>query len=213
MTDHRPPPPEPEDCLTSSRVSRYKGGTLIAEDVRDLATHLRRVADPDAYRLDQCPRCGCCVLHVHDYPRRKPRGERDLPPEIPVVRYICTEPSCQATWRILPALLARHLWRIWPTVERTVSPSSPPKPGAVPVPEQTAQRWWARLASAARQLVVLLATRGGVLLEAIAKRVGHEAARSELVDVHAQMAAVPPERRLADLAALVHRLERGIRLM
>jgi hypothetical protein len=213
MTDHRPPPPEPEDCLTCSRVSRYKGGTLIAEDVHDLATHLRRVADPDAYRLDQCPRCGCSVLHVHDYPRRKPRGELGLPPEIPVVRYICMEPACQATWRILPALLARHLWRVWPTVERTVSPPSPPKLGAVPVPEQTARRWRARLASVARQLVVLLATRGGVLLEAIAKRVGLETARWELVDVHAQMAAVLPGRRLADLAALVHRLERGLRLM
>ena len=51
MTDHRPPPPEPEDCLIHSRVSRYKGGTLIAEDVLDLATHGRRIVDPDGYRV------------------------------------------------------------------------------------------------------------------------------------------------------------------
>jgi hypothetical protein len=213
MTDHRPPPPEPEDCLTCSRVSRFKGGTLIAEDVHDLDTHRRRLADPDGYRIDRCPRCGCRVLHVHDYPRRRPRGEPGFPPEVPVVRYICVEPACEATWRILPALLARHLWRVWPTVERTVSTSSPPKPGAAPVPESTVRRWRARLASVARQLVVLLATSGGGLLEAIAKRVGLESARSELVDVHAQVVVVPPGRRLADLAALVHRLERGIRLM
>ncbi|HKO07449.1 MAG TPA: DUF6431 domain-containing protein, partial [Alphaproteobacteria bacterium] len=213
MTDHRPPPPEPEGCLTYSRASRYKGGTLIAEDVHDLETHRRRIADPDGYRLAECPRCGGRVLHVHDYPRRKPRGEPGLPREIPVVRYICTEPDCEATWRILPALLARHLWRVWSTIEQTVSTPSPPKPCAMPVPEQTARRWRARLASAARQIVVLLATSGGVLLEAIAKRVGLESARVELVDVHAQMAGAPPGRRLADLAALVHRLERGIRLM
>ena len=94
-----------------------------------------------------------------------------------------------------------------------MSPSSPPKPGASPVPAWTAQRWLARLASAARQLVVLLATSGGVLLEALAKRVGLESARWELVDIHAQMAAAPLGRRLADLAAVVHRLERGLRLM
>jgi len=212
MTDHRPPPPEPEDCLTRSRASRYKGGTLIAEDVHDLDTHRRRLA-AGGYLFEQCPRCGCRVLHVHDYPRRKPRGEPGMPLEIPVVRYICTEPECEATWRILPALFARHLWWVWRTVERTVSSSSPPKPGAAPVPEQTTRRWRARLASAARQIVVLLATSGGGVLEAIAKRVGLESARSELIDVHAQVVVVPPERRLADLAALVHRLERGIRLM
>ena len=213
MTDHRPPPPEPEECLTRSRASRYKGGTLIVEDVHDHATHRQRLADPDAYRPDHCPRCGGAVLHVHDYPQRKPYGEPGLPPVITIVRHICADPACRATWRILPAFLARHLWRVWPTVERTVVLRSPPKPGAAPVPKPTARRWRARLASAAKQLVVLLATSGGVLLEAIAKRAGHEAPRFELVDVHAQEADAPLERRLADLAAIVHRLERGIRLM
>jgi hypothetical protein len=213
MTDHRPSPPEPEDCLTCSRASRYKGGTLIAEDVRDLPEHRRRLADPDGYRPRRCPRCEWIVLHVHDYPRRKPIGELGMPPEITIVRHICANPACGATWRVLPAFLPRHLWREWRTVERTVSTSSPPKPGAAPVPEPTVRRWRARLASVARQLVVLLATSGGELLEAIAKRVGLESARSELVDVHAQVVVSPPGRRLADLAALVHRLLRGIRLM
>jgi hypothetical protein len=213
MTDHRPPPPGPEDCLTRSRASSYKGGTLIAEDVRDLPTHQRRLAHPDGYRPDYCPRCGGRVLHVHDYPRRKPLGELGLPPEIPIVRHICADPACAATWRILPAFLARHLWRTWATIERTVTEQELPEVPAVRIPEQTAQRWRARLASMAIQLVVLLATSGGVLLEAIAKRVGLDATRSELVDVHARLAEAPRGRRLADLAAVVHRLERGIRLM
>jgi hypothetical protein len=214
MTDHRPPPPEPEDCLTRSRASSCKGGTLIAEDVRDLATHRRRLACPDGYRPDHCPRCGGRVLHVHDYPRRKPIGEPGMPPEITIVRHICADPACAATWRILPAFLARHLWRMWWTVERTVSEEEPPSPlDPDPIPERTAQRWRARLASMARQLIVLLATSGGILLEAIAKCVGLDATRSKLVDVHTRLAEVPRGRRLADLAALVHRLERGIRLM
>jgi hypothetical protein len=212
MTDHRPPPPEPEECLIHSRVSRYKGGTLIAEDVLDLATHGRRIVDPDGYRPAQCPRCGGQVLHVHDYPRRKPRGEPGMPPEITLVRHICADPACEATWRIVPAFLARHLWRVWPTVERTTGEVSPPLSTA-PIPKRTERRWRARLASSAKQLVLLLATSGGALLEAIAKRVGLLSARLTLVDVHAQMTAAPKGQTLADLAALVHRLERGIRLM
>jgi hypothetical protein len=214
MTDHRPPPPEPEDCLTCSRASRYKGGTLVAEEVLDLAAHLRRIADPDGYRPVCCPRCGGLVLHVHDYPRRIPRGEPGLPPEITVVRHICAEPTCAATWRILPAFLARHLWRVWPTVERAACAAQPPPPAPPPpIPARTARRWRERLTSAAKLLVVLLATSGGALLEAIAKRAGLESTRLELVDVFAQVAGTPPRRRLADLAAIVHRLERGIRLM
>ena len=214
MTDHRPSPPEPEACLTCSRASRYNGGTLIAEDVQDLATHRQRMADPDGYRPDVCPRCGCHVLHVHDYLRREPLGEPGVPSEIPIIRYICTEPTCEATWRILPAFLARHLWRVWPTVERTALPTRPtPVVDPAPIPKRTARRWRERLASAARQLVVLLAVSGGALLEAIVQRTDHESTRFELVDVYAQMAATPSRRRLADLAALVHRLERGIRLM
>jgi len=217
MTDHRPPPPEPEDCLTRSRVSRYKGGTLIAEGVHDLATHQQRLAR-GAYRLGECPRCGGLVLHVHDYPERKPVGELDLPHVIRIIRYICAAPSCKATWRILPALLARHLWRVWPTVERRMLRARPASDaeasaGGKRIPARTARRWRGRLVSAARQLVVLLASSGGVLLEAIAMRAGLASTRFELVDVHTLVAKTPPRGRLADLAAIVHRLERGLRLM
>ncbi len=213
MTDHRPPPPEPEDCLTHSRVSRYKGGTLIVEHVHDLATHERLLADRDGYRPDECARCFGHVLHVHDYPERRPRGELDLPPVVRIVRFICAAPACRATWRILPAILARHLWRIWPTVERTTHPAEPPVLDPMPIPKRTARRWRERLTSAAKLLVLLLACSGGVQLETIAKRAGLDATRRELVDVHARVATPPTGRRLADLAAVVHRLERGLRLM
>jgi len=212
MTDHRPPPPEPEDCLIRSRASRYKGGTLIAEDVLDVATHQRRLADPDGYRPARCPRCGGGVLHVHDYPERKPRGEV-FAMVLRVVRHICAARACAATWRTLPAFLARHLWRQWRTVERAAVPGAPPERKAPPIPRQTATRWRARLAAAAKQLVVLLATSGGVRLEGLAKTLGLDTTRRELVDAHAVVAKSSVGRRLAEVAALVHRLERGIRLM
>jgi hypothetical protein len=260
-TNHRAPP-------RGSRTSRAKGGTLIAERVLDVATHERLLLDLDGYRPDLCLRCGGDVLHAHDYADRRPRGAPDVAAEIRIRRYICANKKCQATWRILPAFLARHLWRAWPTVERVAlsatlpavavpatplagatsatPPAVPATPLAVPatplavatsatplavpatplagatsatppapIPKRTAQRWRARLASQAKQLVVLLAGCCGTVLEAIAKKAGLWATRAELVDVHARMTKTrfAPGRRLADLAALVHRLEPGLRLM
>ena len=166
------------------------------------------------YRPDSCPKCEGHTLHVHDYPERRPLGELDLPPVIGIIRYICANPTCKATWRILPAFLPRHVWHRWQSVERTTLPAAaPPTPSAKPIPERTAERWRARLASSARQLVVLLVACFGTLLKEVAKRTGPGATRYELVDVHMQVAGTPPKRRLGDLGAIVHRLVRGIRLM
>jgi hypothetical protein len=199
-----------------SRASRSKGGTLIAEHVHDVATHDHLLKEPDGYRPDLCPRCGGGVLHAHDYIVRRPRGAPEVAAEVRVRRYICANPKCEATWRILPAFLARHLWRIWPTVESAALRVAPREaPAMAVVPKRTAQRWRERLAVIARQLVVLLAVSGGALLEAIAKQVGLMATRADLVGAYARMAAIPlaAGRRLADLAAVVHRLEPGLRLM
>jgi hypothetical protein len=231
MSQERPPPPEAEECLIHSRVSRYKGGTLIAEDVLDLATHVRRLADPDGYRPDRCPRCGGSALHRHDYVRRSPRDEHGTS-ALTLVRFICADLACEATWRMLPAFVARCLWRLWSTVERTTSEAAPSettseaapseaapseaapsKRPTVTLPQRTVKRWRSRLASEAKQLVVLLATTGGVLLEDIGKTVGLGATRSALVAVYAVAAASPSGQKLAAVAALVHRIERGIRLM
>jgi hypothetical protein len=206
------PPPDPEICLVTSRVSRFKGGTLIDEDVLDLEAHERRVCDPDGYRPQRCPRCGHCVLHVHCYPERHPRGELEMPPAVRIVQYICAASECGATWRILPMFLARHLWRAWKTVERVVQPDDAPTV-ARQIPARTAIRWRSRIAAAARVLVVLLATSGAGALEAIAIRAGLEATRADLVEEHGVVAGVARGTRLAAVAALVDRLERGVRLM
>ncbi len=67
MSQDRLPPPGQEVCLVRLRPSSQKGGTIIAEDVTDRATHDRRICDPDGYRPAFCPNCGERTLHVHDY--------------------------------------------------------------------------------------------------------------------------------------------------
>jgi hypothetical protein len=206
------PPPPAERCLETSRKSRYRGGTLVAEDVHDLGEHERRLADPDLYRPVPCERCGAAAVHVHTRPERRPRGEPSLPPAVAILQFRCA--ACGATWRILPLFLARHLWHAWKAVERAVAPSAElATSSAPPIRARTSQRWSSRLASAARALVVALAASGGAALEEVAKRVGLLSTRAELVDAHAAMAVPAPGERLASLGALLHRIERGLRLM
>ena len=210
------PPPCAETCLDRSRVSRFRGGTLIVEDVRDLVEHLRRMSDADAYRPSPCPTCGHATLHVHCRPERHPKREPSLPPVVAVLQFRCADARCGATWRILPLFLARHLWHAWKGVERAVLPSAgaaPPSARAPPIRARTLDRWRSRLESSSRVLVVLLAMSGGGALEEVSKRVGLLATRRELVESYAAVTSAAPGARLSALAAVVHRLERGIRLM
>lgn len=213
MSHQRLPPPDAARCL--HRAGERKGGTLIAEDVTTLEAHRARVCDPDGYRPSTCGRCGHGVLHVHDYRGRvlgafTRAAERTRSPRVDVVRYVCARAECGAIWQVLPALIARHLWRAWATVEAaTFEDAKVP----IDVPARTRERWEARLMSSARLLVQLLATEAGSLLDALAKDVGLEATRSALVDAYAVVAGVAPGARLASVAALVNRLARGIRLM
>jgi hypothetical protein len=137
-----------------------------------------------------------------------------MPPVIDVALYICANTKCGATWRVLPLFLARHLWRTWRTVERTVKPADTPVPADAPViPRRTRDRWMTRLMAAARVIVLLLAVSGGAALAELAAATPLDATRMVLVDAHALVAAARVNERLSTLATLTHRLERGIRLM
>ena len=209
------PPPPAERCLETPRKSRYRGGTVIAEDVHGLEEHRRRMACPDAYRPSSCLGCGGAELHVHDRPERRPKGDPRLAVVELVLRFRCASEECGATWRVLPLFLARHLWHAWKAVERAVAPApdAGAEPRLPPIAARTRQRWKARLASSARTLVVLLAMSGGAALERAAQHVGLEGTRAELVGAYAAAAATMPGERLSSLGALVDRLERGMRLM
>lgn len=208
------PPPCAEPCLDTSRVSRFKGGTIIAEEVHDLDEHRRRMSDADRYRPSPCPTCGNEKLHVHCRPERHPKREPSLPPVVAVLQFRCADEACGATWRVLPMFLARHLWHAWKTVERVVRSSGElPLAMAPPVPAATQRRWHARLLSSARVLCVLLAMSGAAALAEVAMKVGLDAARGELLDAFNAVASPAPGEWLSPLATLLHRLERGIRLM
>jgi hypothetical protein len=211
MSQNRLPPPEPEACLVRPCPSSQKGGTLIAEEVTEPAAHERRLCDPDGYRPSRCPGCGHSVLHVHAYRERRVLGE-DEQAVVRIVVYRCAEPGCRATWRSLPLFLARRLWRTWLTVEREVLAEAAASARAS-VPRRTVRRWKARLLSSARHVVQVLATSASALWTGVVKAVGLGSTRRALVEELGRKQASPPLRRLADPAALLHRLCPGVRLM
>jgi hypothetical protein len=133
-----------------------------------------------------------------------------------VLQFRCASESCGATWRILPLFLARHIWHTWKAVEQAVAPRAgdrPTSPSARPVRARTKARWRGRLASSARVLVVLLAMSGGTVLEKLAMQVGLLGTRGELALTYDRMVGAAQGERLSTLGAMVHRLERGLRLM
>ena len=212
MCPRRAAPPAADECLVSSDSSRgQRGGTLIAESVRDVATHEARMRDPSSYRPEQC-RCGGQRLHIHGRRERKLRGTA-VPDggvaTITVMIFLCT--ACQATWRVLPAFLARYLWRAWAVVEGAVEGTR--GAGEPVVPPRTARRWAARLRQSARLPGQVLATAGRASLAEVTQAtqaVGLDADRRALAS---KFAARFGRTLLAPLAALLHRLSPGVRLM
>jgi hypothetical protein len=182
---------------------------LIAEHVTDRSEHRRRLCDPDGYRPGECPRCHHRVLHVHDHLDRilaADSAERS----IEIVRYQCA--ACEATWRILPAFVARHLWRSWDTVEAHTL-SAPAPITQPPVPERTQRRWRARWSAPAVALLHLFAASWSAPLVRIAAAVGHDGTRGDLVRTYATVAGKAAGNPLAAVAVLAHRLMPGLRLM
>lgn len=215
MSRDRPPPPEGEVCLVRLRPSSQKGGTIVAEDVTDQATHDRRICDPDGYRPAFCPNCGATTLHIHDYRQRILRAEPGEP-VARIVRHECV--GCEAVWQILPSFLARHLWRSWRVVEHTLN-SCGPGPATLearrwpPVAERTRRRWRSRWHRPAQFLAQVLAACGDAAWSALAGELAAEATCADFVAVYAAARATPAGQLLAAVAALVYRLQPKVRLV
>jgi len=203
--------PAGEACLRRAYPSTQKGGTLLAEDVRDLEAHDRRLAQPDSYRPTGCPRCGA-KLHIHDMRTRVLRSE--LAVAVEVLRFRCADRErCGAAWQVLPAFLARCLWGSWVRVARALAADDPS-----PIPRRTRQRWRARLTGAARVLVGVLSTASDTgTWVALASAVGLDARRIDVLRGYAAQSglsgAVIAESCFVELAVAVHRLCPGVRLM
>ena len=215
MSQDRLPPPRPEACLVRLRPSSQKGGTIIAEDVTDLATHDRRLCDPDGYRPAFCPNCGDKTLHVHDYRERILRAEPG-DPVARVVRHECV--GCDAIWQTLPAFIARHLWRTWRVVQHALRGAAPLPAtldqGRWPrVPERTRRRWCARWLRPARFLAQVLTGCGEAAWAGLAGVLGPEATCADLVAAYGGAVAMRTGEPLAAVAALVYRLQPKVRLM
>ena len=214
MSHERLPPPDPEACLVRLRPSTQKGGTLIAEDVTDWATHDRRICTPDGYRPPFCPTCGERRLHVHDYRERVLRAEPDTPVAT-VVRHACV--ACQAIWQVLPAMIARHLWRTWPVVAHRLTPAAPPAPAEPQrwprVPPRTARRWRARWQRSAQALAQILTASGEAAWAALARLLPADATCGDLVAAYARQHGSRASEGVTAVAALVYRLQPRVRLM
>jgi hypothetical protein len=214
-SDHAKPAAAPEACLCRRYPPGQKGGTLIAEDVLTLEYHEKMLCTGGYRPLVGCPKCAG-YLHIHDYRDRLLAA--DPVSLITVVRFLCC--SCGATWQVLPAFVARHLWRSWQTVERAVDKPQPAPmmakdaaPAPTQIPGRTLRRWLTRLCASAALLVVTLSTAEMPALTTVAGAVGLCGARRELVDVHTRICAVPAGQKLMQLSALLHRLAPGVRLM
>ena len=209
MTLTRVLPPPPPGCLERRWPSTQKGGTLIAADVTDWAAHERRRCSPDGYRPDCCPGCHGCRLHVHDYLERRLRSDGEMPTVVVIVRFLCV--LCNATWRVLPAFLARYLQHRWAVVESaTLGP--PPSPSAAPVPARTRARWRARLDCALGEVLRAVGDGAGPLAAAVCS-LADGGTRRELALVLAAVMAAGPGWRLAVAAAVLHAGMPGVRLM
>jgi len=212
MSDCSLTPSPPPACLERSYLSRrIKGGTVIAEDVLDHDTHKDKLADPDCYRACVPPERHCggklhalCYRHRH---LRIAQGEGPSQIVVPVRLFRCSKESCRAIFMVLPAFIARHLWRRWSTVEGVCE-------GKLEVPKATVKRWRQRLASSASLLVqIFLAKASSLFPPTLLSTLAKLTMRLPLVTAFQGAFVDRLESPYAFIAAWIHRLQPGIRLM
>lgn len=206
------PPPPPAVCLTRSYTSSgIKGGTIIDERTLDLETHHRKLLDRASYRavIGACSACHCPRVHALCFRERVLRGAGPAGPLVVTVRlYRCARAGCGAVFTVLPAVIARHLWRLWETVEAPVGAGTPP------TPTTTRRRWLARLGSSAAQLVQTLTTRASsYLAEQLLEGLPEVRTRRDLLELTGAAILRAPASILGFLCAWIHRLEPGIRVL
>jgi transposase-like protein len=212
MSQNQLPPPTVEACLIRPRQSTQKGGTIIAEEVMDRATHEQRICDPNGYRPKLCLRCGNWLFHVHDYRERRLRADPGQP-VTKLVRHICV--ACKSIWQVLPGFIARHLWRTWRVVAYALMPNqrgrpSSGQPRGAKVPARTVRRWRERWQRPAQSLRQILAASGEAAWAELATRLQPAATCADLV---AAYGSDDGGQALAALAALLYRLQPKVRLM
>lgn len=193
-----PPTPYLDQPRPRKVGDKYRGGTRIAEQIVTLKAHEAALANPDLERPDECLACKWPFLHVHDRRTRNLDGLGSDTIEILIFR--CAR--CRVVWRVLPAFLARHLWRTWAAIIEALDEARERHR----TPKRTRQRWLRRLRERASMLVVVIGQLGPLRSEAVTK-LGRHATRREVIDAFGGRALV------AELAALIDHLVPGVRVM
>ncbi|KIG11534.1 hypothetical protein DB30_03438 [Enhygromyxa salina] len=119
-----------------------------------------------------------------------------------ILIFRCASPACRVVWRVLPAFLARHLWRTWNAIIQALDDARERNT----TPKPTRQRWQRRLWERASMLVVVLGQLGPTRSQAVT-RLGIDATRRGVIDAFGGRPC------LAELAALVDHLAAGVRVM
>lgn len=172
---------------------------MIAGDVWDREEHERRLVDPEGYR----PVCRCCGRPMQGHGVRDRRHEVRLD----IRRYRCR--PCRAVVQVLPAFVARNLWRLWRTVESAVV--TPERQARTLVPERTLRRWWARVMLAARVLLHVLSSLRTAALDEVVAVSGLDATRRALLVAFRPLAGAVGA--LAALTVLLGKVLPGLRVM
>jgi hypothetical protein len=192
--------------------SEQRGGTLIAEDVWDPVEHRLKVAHPDGYRPDGCPRCQG-LLYGHGCRSRTLRDQPDRAAE-EIRRYLCS--MCRAVWQVLPAFLARHLHRTWGAIQsRLVAAGAIERTGAerrVAAKPTTTARWLDRLQATAIVLTQAL-VECGEEVGSVVRQLGIGCSRQDLVEGLAAVGLVEQRHKLGELACWIDRVVPGVRVM
>ena len=173
---------------------------MIAEDVWARDEHERRLVDPELYR----PECRRCKRPMQGHGLRDRRVVHEVP--IDVRRYRCC--PCHAIVQVLPAFVARNLWRIWPTVEAVVVSSTRRQPV---VAARTVRRWRERAAQEARRVLHVLSSLRTPVLDELVAGLGLDAARRALLAAFRPLAGV--QGALAALTVLLGKVLPGLRVM
>lgn len=169
---------------------------MIAGDVWDREEHERRLVDPATYR----PVCRVCGRPMQGHGLRERR-----PLRLDIRRYRCR--PCGAVVQVLPAFVARNLWRTWPTVEAIVVQSER-KPR---VAERTARRWRGRSMLPARVVLHVLSSLRTPALDELVAGLGLDATRRALLGAFRPLAGVLGA--CAALTVLLGRVLPGLRVM
>ncbi len=205
--------PAPAACLNQLYSSKpnQRGGTLIAEDVTSLEEHRGWVPLIDAYRPKRCDHCQSDTLHGHGTRSRPLRMGDGWVSSEEIRRYRCV--NCGAIWQVLPGPIARHLHHPWDVVQEAVEGAEAVSPTGRKVRRRVAartlSRWARRLTMSALVLVQLYAAS----VEEPVLVLDEVTSRGELVDALAAVEMVEPSHKISEVAAWVHRLGPGYRLM